>query len=800
LRRSNASDDAVDVLGTLALVGQVQEDQLRRLADLLQLRQPELVRLIRSVAIAGLVDVQQVAYYDPETGRTEWSKTYRVQPQVIAASVAAEVFFAGGPSPVRLREVQDAFPELAAEIVQVQIYTKLLGATHPVVPTPAELAAVLPAAVSAKKDGELLRSFGQLGSDQAQFVVDIQVARVTAAVDAGRPSVAESEAKLLAARVSEALDANTPGPVRSFVRVLTLLESKEWNIRPAARELVEEVRAPRNGDQPQLADLLKLIEAIEAIPTTELRNAVWTALACEVLAPTFDGNYMNPEVVQQMVLQSFTWAATHMEALFAAMQPALAARAPDMAPGDLLEVVDLLDKWVRVANGYGLPFGGKTNEEQERSGERIARSIASTIAPVTSMPGVRAKFNKAAKSLGMRLEEPDQLFAALTNEHERLRDYSEVRRRKEAALDAALAPFQQQPPDVLMEWLKEHEAELAVVGQVTLGAWQVLSRLAYQPDPEPDKWLAAAIDHGRAGSAASLIEVCVRRDLLTKTMTTQLLDDPTGRCGLVSAVIGLATDSELVNTVIEQLTGEDIQQLGSAYVLKGVPQATRHALFTRPDPNVRGIAAALWAAEWSYDNEPMPNDPEWLNAMRDFTVRTGRRNDDMQGQALKALAAVSPETFADLLVKHVDASATGGGHDDFDEWEESARSLTAADRRSLWSRVRETKMAHELFWVIAGKDADWITETVSDPAFDVPLRKLLGASRFQFGPRYPLETLGEMLRPLNWEPDDLLRTLDVGSFSGEDHERHANKLDTLRRLAASDDPDIARLDDQFQAV
>jgi hypothetical protein len=50
-----------------------------------------------------------------------------------------------------------------------------------------------------------------------------------------------------------------------------------------------------------------------------------------------------------------------------------------------------------------------------------------------------------------------------------------------------------------------------------------------------------------------------------------------------------------------------------------------------------------------------------------------------------------------------------------------------------------------------------------------------------------------MLRPLNPEPDELLHTLEVGTFSGEDHERHAAKLESLRDLATSEDEDIARL-------
>lgn len=789
LRMSNALDDAVDVLGTLALLGQVNDDQVRRLADLLQIRQPELIRLIRSVAIAGLVDVQDHKHYNHETEQIEHTQTYRVQPHIIAASVASEVYFSGTASPVRLSDVKDAFPELAADIMQIQIYTKLLGATHPRVPSTAELIAVLP---DAKIDVELLRSFGQLGPGQAQAVVDIHLAHVTAALNTGRPTTAESEAKLLAARVADAVERNIPGVARTFVKVLTLLEDAGRDIRPAVKELVEEVRTARSGDQPQLADLMKLVEALQAVPDADLTDTVWAALACEILAPTFDGNYMNPEVLHQFILQSFTWSATHMETLYESLQPAFATRAPDLTPTLQLELIDLLDKWVRIANGWDLPFGGKTNKAQVGAGKRIAKDIANTLAPVITTPGVRARFNKTGITLKVRLDEPDELFAALTQERERLTDYDENRRRKEAALDKAVAPFQRQAPDVLMEWLKTHEPELATACQTTTGTWQVFARLAFQPDPEPTKWLTAAIDHGLAGSASALIDVCARTDRLTDTIADRLLADPSSRNGIISAVIGQSTNPALVQRVVDQLTPDDVQRLESAYVLKQAPEPTRRALFTHPNEDVRGTAAALWAAEWAYDNDPRPEDPDWLNAMRFYAVPENSRRDHIHTQALNALAKDSPELFTELFTRHA-TTTIRGSYRDLDEWKEPVRLLTPAERNNLWRDVRDTELARELFWVIAGKDTDWITETVNDPTFNISVRDLLGALQFQFGHRYPLDTLATMLRPLNPEPDELLQTLEIGTFSGEDHERHAAKLDNLRHLATSKDEDIARL-------
>ncbi len=789
LRRSNASADAVYVLGTLALLGQVSDDQLRRLAGLLEIRQPDLMRLISSVAIAGLIDVQDHKLYNYESEQIEHTQTYRVQPRLIAASVASEVYFSGAASPVRLRDVQDTFPELAADIMQTQIYTKLLGATRPRVPTTSELIAVLP---NTKKDVELLRSFGQLGPEQAKAVVEIHRACVTTALNNGYSATLENEAKLLAARVADAVKRQVSGVVDIFVKTLSALESTGHDIKPVVRKLVQEVRDARNGDQPQLADLMELVEALQSVPDAELTDSIWAAFTCEVLTPTFDGNYMSPEVVNQVVFQSFTWAAPHMEKLYGAIQPTFAPRLPDLSPVIQLELIDLLDQWVRIANGWALPFGGKANSTQVRAGKRIAASIANTLAPFVVTPGARARFNKTAKTLNIRLDEPDKLFAALTNEHERVTGYEENRRRKEAALDTALAWYKQQAPEVLMGWLTAHEPELATASHATTGIWQVFRRLAYQPNPEPTKWLTAAIDHGLAGSTTPLIDVCVRTNQLTPEIADQLLADPNSRHGIISAVIEDSTNPALVQKVVDQLAPRDVQQLESAFVLKEAPEPTRHALFTHPNDRVRGTAAALWAAEWFYDNDPMPDDPDWLNAMKSYTVPENSRHEHIHTQALNTLAKASPKIFIEVFTMHATAP-TRSSHRDLGQWKEPVRLLTPAERSELWQQVTDTEIAGELFWVIAGKDADWIRKTVSESTFNISIHDLLGALQFQFGYRYPLETLSTMLRPLSPETDDLLGTLEAGSFSGEEHERYAATLDNLRDLATFKDDDIARL-------
>ncbi|MFK5648060.1 hypothetical protein ACI3ET_16330 [Ornithinimicrobium sp. LYQ121] len=277
---------------------------------------------------------------------------------------------------------------------------------------------------------------------------------------------------------------------------------------------------------------------------------------------------------------------------------------------------------------------------------------------------------------------------------------------------------------------------------------------------------------------------------MTVPLAAEILGDAGGRGALISSVISECRDAELTSLVVDALMVEDIQDLDSSYAIGHASASTREALFTHPDPRVRSSAAALWAAEISYSRQEMPDDPDWARAMSDFVVPSDTMREHMQSKALEILAKTKPEIYMDLLVEHVDALE---GYDDFDEWEESARELSSAQRFDLWDRVRESPMAKNLFWVISAADVDWITTAVSDPDFPVSLSNLLLATRFQFGKRYPLRVLAVMLRPLKWEPDDLLWTLEVGTYWGEEHERLERHLAVCRELAVSPEPDLARL-------
>ena len=245
--------------------------------------------------------------------------------------------------------------------------------------------------------------------------------------------------------------------------------------------------------------------------------------------------------------------------------------------------------------------------------------------------------------------------------------------------------------------------------------------------------------------------------------------------------------------VAGQLTIDDMTGIDVGLGIRQAPEPKLRLLFTHTDADVRGTAAALWAAEASLDpttdeNEVTPQ-PMWLEAIAAFKVPSVLE-DYYQREALKLIARLAPDIYIDLLVSHAHAVTT---HDDFGEWSDSIRELTPDQRHHLWARVAATRNARELFWAIAAGSVEWISSAFDRGAVQIEPGRLLYAWRCQEGPGVTFEELARLFMPLGVEPDGLLWLLEVGTHWGDEDERYARHLERCRVLATSHNPDLARL-------
>ncbi|MFK5647934.1 hypothetical protein ACI3ET_15620 [Ornithinimicrobium sp. LYQ121] len=238
---------------------------------------------------------------------------------------------------------------------------------------------------------------------------------------------------------------------------------------------------------------MHLCAAMASEQAHDLPDNVWLKLACCVLQPTFDGNYMSPEKVNSFVIQSFTWPGEDVDAMYDVLEPRLVSRIALASKAELPDLIEVMGKWAQVGVGHHLPLGGVPNSGQQIAARRVAVSIAKAIAPLIATPGLRAIFNRETSGLDLTLDEPDELFSALTAERDLSEDWEEDRRLRDAELDRTLAPYTEQPPSVIMKWLVNHDADLSMV-QHGSASWSVMVRLSMRPDPEA--WLRALHNPG----------------------------------------------------------------------------------------------------------------------------------------------------------------------------------------------------------------------------------------------------------------------------------------------------------------
>ena len=466
LRRSGASPIAVELLAAIAMLGEVTEDQVRRLGRLFEIPRVDLRHTIESVAIAGLLDVARVRVPSSQDRSSSgaYEDRYKVEPRVVAASIVADGYFAGRASAVTLGELRGEFPEKQAHILQTQIHCTLVGANEPVVPTKQEFSDALTMVDSIDHEAELLRSYALVGRDQARFIIDLLIERAKTSWAAGDPRAVERDTRMLAQRVADLLQGGAPPEsVYTLLQLLADLGQDGFAYRGVLSTLVEELRDALSGDVPHVSHLLRLAEAVATMPewpADSTSTSVWLALVAEILTPTFDGNYMSPEVVRQFVLQSFTWSGEDLATLFDAVGSALDRVLPRSRESDVALLLETLEKWMGLAEGHALPFGGQPTADQSDVACRIAGQFASILGQAIRRPGLRARFNSIVQPLGAQLDEPDTLFAVLTAERDIHEDWKEEARRADGQLSTALEPYLRKPPEVLMKWIATVDPDL----------------------------------------------------------------------------------------------------------------------------------------------------------------------------------------------------------------------------------------------------------------------------------------------------------------------------------------------------
>ena len=302
LRNSRISDHAYETLATVALLGGINDTEFRTLADLQGTTVLEINNTLRKVAESGLLDAEERSSRGEDR-----SVTYTVQPELLAASLVADAYFSQRPAPHPLADLRTGFPGRALEIVTNSVIAELVGASHPLRPTPEHVVAVLgshPGSDLGASQEKLLRYYAALSAAEANFVLNL----VREVLSVSLPGTSEDKANEgrrtadLSREFLAELAANSVPRIGGSASVqhlgaggVSLLEAGK-DLDTYLKEYFDHARVSDIGEAVPVPVLIELSEGISAMPANSPHQLrVFLEVAARGLDPLWEANYMAPD-------------------------------------------------------------------------------------------------------------------------------------------------------------------------------------------------------------------------------------------------------------------------------------------------------------------------------------------------------------------------------------------------------------------------------------------------------------------------------------------------------------------------
>lgn len=826
LRNARISPHAYQVLAVVALLGGIEDRELKPLGDLLGTTLLDLHATIRKVAQSGLLDAEQVATAEGQ------SVVYSVQPELLAASICADAFFSGEAAPVTPRQLQEAFPDHVLLILLNAVIAEAVGASHPNRPSAAQVSDAA-SSIRSEQEKRLLSYYATLGPTEAKFVLGLVTDALKAALDAqselNEPNeflyLDDANARALAELLAE-IAARATRRVGHVEALEFLSDAVDATLKKGRdpdsilKTFFTGMRQVDIGEPARIDDLVTLSTAVANLDPGESPRNAFFEIAARTIAPTWEANYSAPDQPRSFYLRSYLLPASRIADVAEPVLDRLEEDASAIAPEAFRSLTDVLETYVHLSRGFAPTGRLVVTPEHRTASKEIALRLANILALADLTSAMRHRLNDVAAPLGLGWAEDDPLFAALTGHDADAYDAEEsadveadtddadagsryVARyeakvaAERARIEAAIAPYLSQPPSVLCDRLGALSEELAAAGKfgkVSI-AFEYIAQSISEP-PALAAWLSSALDRGLDGYAYPLMQALVSVDAMPQQLLERVLASPNARYSAIRIGLEYATGKNLVD-LMTAMTVRDFDRRLQDHFVRVTPDALS-LLNRHPNRQVAALAITCWALWYEYRIRTNRDEmdrvaaqleaiPDWVDTMLELEAPYDFDEHTLE-RALVALACTSPTAFASLLVRH--AQKEHYPINDFSEWAPAAAILEDGQKNEVWDQVQAHPHARDLFWALAGGDAAWVADRLVSGAVDEPAR-LLGPMTIGAPPRLAPDEMA-LVFAQHAGPELIIASLpDPPSDGGIETAQH--RLEQARELAGSKQPDVAAI-------
>jgi hypothetical protein len=801
LRRSTQSATAVDGLACVAALDPFPDDDLPRLAQLVNIPLAEMSNALHGAARNGLLD---------RTG-----DGWKLQPALVAPFVARWFFSDQSVRP--WSTLRSSFHDRGLRLDEATVHAAEVGATAALEQAD-RWASSLPDPL--EWDGRIwsiVRAYSGLGRDRASWAVD----RARAVLASSQRQMVEYPSFGITVDPSgEAARDQLVHAARQYVlpdAVVGLLDLSVGDSRPR----------PQNPDHPLrvLADLATHVDPDFGVNTEIRRRLLQPALAwlreqatadrwriiAELLAAIFSirvvGNWTDPGNPRTVTFTRGLDTPAHLDELIemwsSTVDAALAgADHPEVVsiPADaMVLLLDLADEWLRLGTAR-LPEREHVSDEHAHAGalggERILETLRPHLLRFAGLALRAQRIRDESDRSDLDAFELDRDLIAFVGERPALEfdDYDAYKEQRNARLGQLASRLAELEPDEAVRRFNELLEQASLSNGHADDAWLLAERLGEQMT-EPAGWYGCAARRRCRpvlGVALNLLLAQPEWELALDALRDALADDQL-RSAVIGSVLSRSDVSPAVSLVLSELGAGDVWLLDTALLRRKEADSVVHRLLTHDVTAIASTTAVAFAIG-SKHGPPLPTEwrKEWEASV--VSMRAEELDQHTQwraGELLKHLARAEPDLFERWFHARLDEILQKGFVHAPDPYGSEAflALLPQPNRERLIRRCAgKPSVGHSLLThLLTGPDVALATRLLDEGVLS--LKDVLSALVGRRGTM--LEGLGPVLVHRGVPASDVAATGNFDEFTtGPESAVHQARLEYFQRLLDHDDEDL----------